>query len=518
MANRTSKAAIVGASMLSMVAVQGSAADITLQSTDGAFSLKGELVDFDGSVYILKSVFGQVSVNLAEVVCIGDECPDLSQYQKEFAIVGSDSVGGTLLPALLEAYSAKAGYKMVSTGTTVEMVDGAGESAAIITVASAGSGEGFAQLADGSATLGMSARAATNAEIASVRDAGLGDISSGERQTILALDSLVILVAKGNPVQALSVAQIGEIFSGKISNWRDVGGPNAAINVYRQNVAAGDTELFRSEVLALTGGDFTSTAAIISGNGDISQMVNADPLGIGFSSFFSRGDAQAVSVIGSCGIISAPSEFSIKTEEYPFANRLTMYSPDKTLPRVASELLEYFGTEAAQMDAANAGFVNLSVATESVQNQGLRFANSILATDNEIGLPELRNMTEQLINAQRLSSTFRFSAGSSTLDVRAEGDIARLLNLFANQDFTNKEILLVGFTDSVGTAKVNAELAGQRADQVLDLLRSKAPTGSLDNLTFTTLGFGEVSPMSCNDTPHGRFVNRRVEVWVRDAS
>ncbi len=518
MAKRTSKATIFGASMLSMVATHGLAADITLQSTDGAFSLKGELVDFDGSVYVLKSVFGQVSVNLAEVVCIGDDCPDLSQYQKEFTIAGSESVGGSLLPALMGAYSAKAGYQMVSSGSTVEMIDSAGESVALITLANAGSGEAFAGLANGSAALGMSARAATNAEIGSIRDAGAGDISNGDRQTILALDGLVILVASGNPVQALSAAQIGDIFSGKITNWGDVGGPDATINVYRQNVSAGDSEFFRSEVLALTGGDFTSTAAIIPSNGDISQMVNADPLGIGFSSFSGLGDAQAVSVIGSCGIISAASEFSIKTEEYPFANRLTVYSPDKTLPRVASELLDYLGTDAAQMDAAEAGFVNLSVATESVHNQGLRFANSILATDNEIGLPELRNMTEQLINAQRLSTTFRFSAGSSTLDVRAEGDVARLLNLFAGQDFTNKEILLVGFTDSVGSAKVNAELSEQRASQVLDLLKAAAPTGALDNLAFSTLGLGEVSPMSCNDTPHGRFVNRRVEVWIRDRS
>lgn len=516
MAMKYSKATFVGASMLSMFAAPLMAADVTLQSIDGAFSLKGELVDFDGEIYVMKSVFGQVSINSAEVNCLGDDCPDLSQYQKEFAFVGSESVGGTLMPAILEAFSASSGYRMLSGGDTVELIDGSGDTAATITLSNVGSGLGFSGLADGSATVAMTSRAATTAEAAGIKNAGYGDVNSTEQQTIVALDGLAILVSESNPVNALTISQIGDIFTGTITNWSQVGGPNASISVYRQNVAAGDSEYFRNNILALTGGDFTSTAAIIPGNGDISQMVNADPMGIGYTSLAGVGDAQALSIIGTCGIVSAPSTFSVKTEEYPLSSRLMVFAPDKSMPAVASEILDFVGQASVQDDVAAAGFVNLQVETQAVQAQGLRFANSILATDDEVGLDELRAMTTQLINAERLSTTFRFSAGSSTLDSRAPGDVVRLLNLLASRDFTNKEIMLVGFTDSVGSANVNAELAEQRAIQVLELLTSGVPTGALDNLTFSTTGFGEVSPMACNDTPHGRFVNRRVEVWVRD--
>jgi phosphate transport system substrate-binding protein len=115
-----------------------------------------------------------------------------------------------------------------------------------------------------------------------------------------------------------------------------------------------------------------------------------------------------------------------------------------------------------------------------------------------------------------LSVTFRFSADSRTLELRAEGDMKRLIELLKTERYNNKDVLLVGFTDNVGQASVNARLSRQRADQVLALIRAAIPSGELGNLRFSTHGFGEISPVACNDVPHGRFTNRRVEVWVRN--
>lgn len=75
--------------------------------------------------------------------------------------------------------------------------------------------------------------------------------------------------------------------------------------------------------------------------------------------------------------------------------------------------------------------------------------------------------------------------------------------------------MLVGYSDSVGPARNNENLAKRRADQVLARIREVSPAGLLDNLTFTTVGRGEVSPIACNDARDGRFANRRVEVWIR---
>ncbi len=512
-----SSISVVFGAALSVMATAAVAADITLRSNDGAFSLSGELVDFDGSAYVLKSVFGQVRIEAASVVCSGADCPDVSAFIKDFLVAGTYAVGKTLLPMLLEDFAKGEGLRSVPEGATgVALQDSAGEVAALVTLANGDTSDGFAALADGTALLAISSRQASGPEVSAISDAGFGDITSAGQQTVLAMDGLVILVSHDNPVNSLTIQQVGDIFSGKVTNWNEVGGPDAAINVYRQNVAASDSEFFRTEVLAQTGGGFTQAASIISSNGDISESVTGDTFGIGFSSFANKGSAKAVLLQGSCGILSAPTNFSIKTEEYPLSRRLLVYVPDRVLPEVAGGLIAYMDSDAAQLPVEQAGYVSLNVALKSVNDQGLRFANAILSDNGEIDLADLKRMARQLVDAERLSTTFRFIEGSSTLDARAERDVKRLLDWLAGQNLTNKQILLVGFTDNNGKSNVNMALAEQRAQQVLDEMAAIAPAGMLEEFTVKIVGLGETSPMACSAAPRGRFVNRRVEVWLSD--
>ncbi len=512
------KLAVFGAA-LSVMATSAIAADITLRSNDGALSLSGELVDFDGGVYILKSVFGQVHIDATEVVCTGIDCPDVSAFPRDFQVVGSYSVGKALLPMLLEDFALNAGLRSVPEGATnIVLHDSAGEVAALVSLASGDASEGFAAIADGKALLAISPRQASGPEVSAISDAGFGDITSAGQQTVLAMDGLVVLVSHDNPVNSLTIQQVGDVFSGKTTNWNEIGGPDAVINVYRQNVAASDSEFFRSEVFAQTGGGFTQTASIISSNGDISESVTGDAFGIGFSSFANIGSAKAVSLRGSCGILSAPTNFSIKTEEYPLSRRLLVYTPEHVLPEVANDLIAYLDSDAAQLPVKQAGYVSMTVALKSVNDQGLRFANAILSDNDEIDLSDLKQMAEQLIDAVRLSTTFRFIDGSSTLDARAERDVERLLDWLAEQNLTNMKILLVGFTDNNGKSNVNMALAEQRAQQVLNEMEAIAPVGMLEDINIKIVGLGETSPMACSTAPRGRFVNRRVEVWISDAS
>ena len=510
---------IVFGAAVSLLATSTTAADITLRSNDGAFALTGELVDFDGSSYILKSVFGQVHIDVAEVVCSGVDCPDISAFLKEFLVTSTYAVGKTLLPALLEDFANDAGFRSAPDGLSgVVLHDSAGEVAAEVTLASGNPSEGFAALADGTALLAISSRSASRQEVSAISDAGFGDISITGQQTVLAMDGLVILVSPDNPIDSLTIQQVGDIFSGKHTNWNEVGGPDATINVYRQNVAASDSEFFQVEVLAQTGGEITQAASIISSSGDISETVTSDAFGIGFSSFADKGTAKAISLRGSCGILSEPTKFSIKTEEYPLSRRVRAYTPERVLPEVAEGLVAYLGSDAAQMPVEQAGYVSLNVAVKSVNDQGLRFANAILVDNDEIDLNDLREMAKLLVDADRLSTTFRFIEGSSTLDARAERDVERLRDWLVGEDLTNMEIILVGFTDNNGKLSVNMALAEQRAQQVLNELAAIAPNGMLEQIDVKVVGLGETSPMACSDAPRGRFVNRRVEVWISDDS
>ena len=58
-------------------------------------------------------------------------------------------------------------------------------------------------------------------------------------------------------------------------------------------------------------------------------------------------------------------------------------------------------------------------------------------------------------------------------------------------------------------------LAARRAQSVLDTLRASVPEGALDAVPILVQSYGELTPVGCNETPHGRQLNRRVEVWAR---
>ena len=79
-----------------------------------------------------------------------------------------------------------------------------------------------------------------------------------------------------------------------------------------------------------------------------------------------------------------------------------------------------------------------------------------------------------------------------------------------------KEILLIGFTDSVGRADLNTRLSQLRASQVREALVAALPDGLGETIPLNVQGYGEMSPLGCNETLGGRRINRRVEGWIRD--
>ncbi|MEM7778722.1 MAG: OmpA family protein, partial [Pseudomonadota bacterium] len=76
------------------------------------------------------------------------------------------------------------------------------------------------------------------------------------------------------------------------------------------------------------------------------------------------------------------------------------------------------------------------------------------------------------------------------------------------------EVLVVGFTDSVGSFDSNMNLSKDRARQVMEEIL-RAGGEDLADLSIDAEGFGELSPAACNVDNPGRRINRRVEIWIR---
>ena len=136
--------------------------------------------------------------------------------------------------------------------------------------------------------------------------------------------------------------------------------------------------------------------------------------------------------------------------------------------------------------------------------------------EDEVSLPDLRDFIVDVKNAVRLSTTFRFTPGESTLDPASQAAAEKFAKDIVDGVYEGKEILLLGFTDSVGQYDLNRTLSARRADVVSGILRAAADGGDLSRSQITVKGYGELAPVGCNTSPSGRSANRRVEVWVRD--
>ncbi|QPH55376.1 substrate-binding domain-containing protein [Pontivivens ytuae] len=498
------------------------AQQVTLQSYDGSITLRGDLVEFDGQNYLIRSAIGDITIDAYQVSCEGTGCPDPSLLVSEFRIAGSDTIGGDLMPALVEGYSFAldadiAANQLNADGSrALAIEDLSGGKIADVEIASANSGAAFQSLLEGSASIGMASRQVRPREAQAFDAANLGNITDPTQEYILALDGLLVVTSRTNPVRNLSLEEMAGIFSGDITNWSQVGGANAPINVYSREAGSGTRGVFASTVLDPLGLEMTSNARVINDNADLSDAVANDPFGIGFTSYANERNAQAVGIEEVCGIVTEPSVFNIKAEEYPLARRLYLYTTNQTLPNHARNLIDFVSSDAAQDIIADAGFIDQGISGAAMNEQGLRLASAMLAAEDAEQLTDVRDFASLMLNAERLSTTLRFQPGSSLLDAKAQRDVVRVAEQLARGAYDGKEVMLVGFTDSIGRPDLNRALSERRAEQVLEAIVQAAPAGSLDDQQINVLGFGEISPVGCNETFQGRQVNRRVEIWIRD--
>jgi phosphate transport system substrate-binding protein len=144
---------------------------------------------------------------------------------------------------------------------------------------------------------------------------------------------------------------------------------------------------------------------------------------------------------------------------------------------------------------------------------GLRLINAIQGAGEDVTLDDLKRLAGIMDGADRLSFTFRFEDGSSTLDAVSQDNLADLAQLIAAGQFRDEKLVLAGFSDGSGAAEANLALSVDRAAKVAQELAVIAPDLSPAQMPVVE-GFGEALPMACDETAIGRQLNRRVELWV----
>lgn len=145
-----------------------------------------------------------------------------------------------------------------------------------IQVTGGGSGTGFAALQNQTTHICNASRKIKAKEI----QACLSAFGKRPTEYKVALDGLSVYVNSENPIEEITLEQLELIFTGKIKNWKEVGGPDAPIIVYSRENSSGTYEFFKEHVLK--GKDFVSSAQTMPGTAALIQAIAKDKNGIGY--------------------------------------------------------------------------------------------------------------------------------------------------------------------------------------------------------------------------------------------
>ena len=223
-----------------------------------------------------------------------------------------------------------------------------------IQVTGGGSGIGFAALQNQTTDLCTASRRAKGAEIQNCIKA----FNARPSEYKVALDGLSIYVSQDNPVNDLTVEQVGDIFAGKIRNWKQVGGPDRPITLYSRDNSSGTYEFMKEHILK--GHDFAASAQTMPGTAALIQAVSKDPGGIGYGGAAYGSNAKHLAIRPDAASPAIdPTEENIRNGSYPIWRYLYIYvNPAIDRGEIAA-YLEWIRSDAGQKTVKEVGYFPL---------------------------------------------------------------------------------------------------------------------------------------------------------------
>lgn len=210
-----------------------------------------------------------------------------------------------------------------------------------IEVAGGGSGAGVKAAQSGTADIGMASRA-------------LKDDETGIKDIVIAIDGIAVVANSGNAISNLTTEQVKDIFSGKITNWKDVGGADANIVVVNREEGSGTRDAFKEIVLGDE--EYVAEAIIQNSTGAVREAVSQDVNAIGYISLGGLNDSVNALNINDV----APTEENIKAGTYPVSRPFNFLVNESNAPTdVTQAFIDYVLSEDGQAVVAEHGYVTV---------------------------------------------------------------------------------------------------------------------------------------------------------------
>ena len=252
---------------------------------------------------------------------------------------GSSAAPATTTALAPEAPAELSGTVATDGSTSMEKVIGAlGEAfmeqnkGVTFTYNPTGSGSGITAVGEGRCDIGLSSRALKDDEKA-----------SGLKETVLALDGIAVIVNPANPVSDLDVETIAKIYTGEITNWKEVGGNDAEIVLIGREAGSGTRDGFESITDTK---DSCKYRQELTSTGDVITTVSTNPDAIGYASLAALKDNVKALTVG--GI--APTEDTVKDGSYVIQRPFVLVTKEGAELSTAAQAFFDYATSADAAD------------------------------------------------------------------------------------------------------------------------------------------------------------------------
>ena len=268
-------------------------------------------------------LMGTMLIGSLAVGC-GSSDGSSSQDSNKVTVSGSTSVG-PVVEVLGEDFSAK------NEGISVE-------------VQQIGSSAGIKNAIEGTSQIGMASRDLKDEEKA-----------SGLKETQIAIDGIAVITNKNNEVKDLTLEQVKDIYTGKITNWKEVGGKDAPIVVVSREDGSGTRDGFQENV-GFESEELTKDAQISDGSGNIKSIVEGNENSIGYISFGYVDDkVNALTIDG----VELTVE-NVKDNKYAIARPFLLVNKEDKISEGGTKFIEFILSEEGQKIVEDKGFISIN--------------------------------------------------------------------------------------------------------------------------------------------------------------
>lgn len=248
-----------------------------------------------------------------------------SSNSNKITISGSTSVG-PVVEILGEDFEAK------NEGVSIE-------------VQQIGSSAGIKNAIDGTSQIGMASRDLKDEEKA-----------AGLKETQIAIDGIAVITNKNNTVKDLTLEQVKDIYTGKITNWKEVGGEDAQIVLVSREEGSGTRDGFQ-DILGFESADLSKDAQICDGSGAVKSTIEGNKNAIGYISFgYVKDDIKSVKIDG----VEANDD-NVVNGTYAISRPFLVVNKKDNLSEEAKSFVDFILSEEGQNIVSEEGFIKATI-------------------------------------------------------------------------------------------------------------------------------------------------------------